>query len=249
MSTSSADQRLPSDAVNGSTGSNVVVSARGVSRAYGAGETTVTALAKCDLDVHAGEMLVIVGKSGSGKSTLCNIMSGVDRPTSGTVTLLGRDLSSLSDVELCDLRARKIGFILQRDNLVPWLTIEENVAAPLIFGGMGRRAALAAAREYLDITGLSHRAHCWPWLVSGGEAQRAAVARACIGEPVVVFADEPTGALDRHNGDVVRSLFRTLVKEHNAAGVLVTHDADLTADADTVVHLADGHIVPPPAVA
>lgn len=192
------------------------------------------------MDVRAGEMLVIVGKSGSGKSTLCNILSGIDRPTSGTVTLLGRDLSGVSDSEMAMLRATQIGFVLQRDNLVPWLTIEENVAAPLIFGGVQRRAALRTAREYLELTGISHRASSWPSLVSGGEAQRAAVARACVSEPAIVFADEPTGALDQQNGAVVRELFQTLIARHNAAGVLVTHDRDLAGDADRVVHMTDG---------
>lgn len=223
-----------------------VVRGHSISRDYVVGETTVSALHECDIEVRAGEMLVIVGKSGSGKSTLCNVLSGVDRPTSGTVTLLGRDISGLSDAEMSELRATQVGFILQRDNLVPWLTVEENVAAPLIFGGMRRKAALAAAREYLDLTGVGHRASSWPSRVSGGEAQRAAVARACVGKPAVVFADEPTGALDRQNGELVRALFRKLVSEQNAAGVLVTHDADLTADADTVVQMVDGRIVGAP---
>lgn len=225
---------------------DVVVRGRAISRSYGAGASRVAALRECDIDVRAGEMLVIVGKSGSGKSTLCNVLSGVDRPTSGAVTLLGHDIASLSDAEMSKLRATRIGFVLQRDNLVPWLTIEENVAAPLIFGGTRRKDALAAAREHLERIDLSHRATSWPSLVSVGEAQRAAVARACIGRPDVVFADEPTGALDRHNGDLVMDLFWTLVREGNAAAVLVTHDLDLAARADTVVRLADGRIVAAP---
>jgi lipoprotein-releasing system ATP-binding protein len=227
---------------------DVVVSGRSISREYKIGDTTVPALRECDIDVQAGEMLVIVGKSGSGKSTLCNVLSGVDRPTSGTVELLGHDLAELTDAEMSMLRATRVGFILQRDNLVPWLTVEENVAAPLIFAGMARREALVAAREYLELTGIGHRAKSWPSLVSGGEAQRAAVARACIGKPAVVFADEPTGALDQQNGEVVRELFRDLIGQQNAAGVLVTHDADLAADADTVVHMADGRFVAAPEV-
>ena len=224
--------------------SDVVVSGRSISREYAIGDMTVPALRECDIDVRAGEMLVIVGKSGSGKSTLCNVLSGVDQPTSGKVTLLGHDLSEMSDSEMATLRATRVGFVLQRDNLVPWLTVEENVAAPLIFAGMGRRQALATARDYLELTGLSHRAKSWPSLVSGGEAQRAAVARACVGKPAVVFADEPTGALDQQNGEIVRQLFRELIGKQNAAGVLVTHDADLAADADTVVHMSDGRFVP-----
>lgn len=225
---------------------DVIVRGRSISRSFGSGGSEVPALRECDIEVPAGEMLVIVGKSGSGKSTLCNVLSGIDRPTSGTVTLLGHDLASLSDAEMSELRATRIGFVLQRDNLVPWLTIEENVAAPLIFGGTPRKEALASAREYLERINLSHRATSWPSLVSVGEAQRAAVARACIGNPDVVFADEPTGALDQHNGEVVMELFWSLVREGNAAAVLVTHDLDLAAGGDTVVRLADGRIVDGP---
>jgi lipoprotein-releasing system ATP-binding protein len=223
----------------------IVVQGRGISRDFTVGETSVRALHPCDVSIPAGKITAIVGKSGSGKSTLCNVLSGIDRPTTGTVTLLGRDLSRVSDAELATLRATSIGFVLQRDNLVPWLTIEENVAAPLIFAGTRRATALAEARELLALTGLSHRATSWPSLVSGGEAQRAAVARACISRPAVVFADEPTGALDQQNGERVRELFRKLVNEQGSAGVLVTHDADLAADADIVVRMMDGIIVPP----
>jgi ABC-type lipoprotein export system ATPase subunit len=226
----------------GDAGGDVVVAGRGLTREFAFGDATVPALRGCDIEIRSGTMTVVVGKSGSGKSTLCNVLSGVDRPTSGTVTLLGRDTVTLSDAEMSRLRATRIGFVLQKDNLVPWLTIEENVAAPLIFGGMDRKAALAEAREYLDLTGLSHRARSWPSQVSGGEAQRAAVARACIHKPAVVFADEPTGALDRENSERVRELFQKLVSEHDAAGLLVTHDADLAADADVVVHMVDGRI-------
>lgn len=224
---------------------DVVVQGRGLTREFTFGGTTVSALRGCDIDIRAGTITVIVGKSGSGKSTLCNILSGVDRPTAGTVTLLGRDISTLNDAAMSQLRATDIGFVLQRDNLVPWLTIEENVAAPMIFGGMKRRAALARAREYLELTGLSRRAASWPSMVSGGEAQRAAVARACIGKPAVVFADEPTGALDRRNGKQIRELFQSLVRENNTAGVIVTHDEDLAGDADVVVHLVDGRVATP----
>lgn len=226
----------------------IIVEGRGVTRDFTIGETTISAVRGCDIRVPAGKLTVIVGKSGSGKSTLCHLLSGVDRPTGGTITLLGQDISTVGDLEMARLRATSIGFVLQRDNLVPWLTIEENVAAPLIFGGMKRKQALVEARQYLELTGLSHRAKSWPSLVSGGEAQRAAVARACVTKPAIVFADEPTGALDQHNGERVRELFRKLVSEQGAAGLLVTHDADLAADADVLIHMADGLIVDGPDV-
>ncbi|MGW4366481.1 ABC transporter ATP-binding protein [Nocardia takedensis] len=224
----------------------IIIEGRGVTRDFVMGETVVSAVRGCDIRIPAGKLTVIIGKSGSGKSTLCHLLSGVDRPTSGTITLRGRDIATVGDREMARLRATSIGFVLQRDNLVPWLTIEENVAAPLIFGGMKRKQALDRAREYLELTGLSHRAKSWPSLVSGGEAQRAAVARACVTRPDIVFADEPTGALDQQNGERVRELFRELVGEQGAAGLLVTHDADLAADADVLIHMADGLIVDGP---
>jgi lipoprotein-releasing system ATP-binding protein len=227
-----------------SEGRDVVVRGRGISRTFLVGETHVEAVRSCDIDIRAGELTAIVGRSGSGKSTLCHILSGIDRPTSGTVELLGRDLSTLNDAAMSDLRARSLGFVLQRDNLVPWLTIEENVAAPLIFAGTDRRTALERARAALADVGLDHRADSWPNLVSGGEAQRAAVVRACINSPAVVFADEPTGALDLGNGERVRRLFGDLVRDQGAAGVLITHDAEVASDADVVLHMADGRIEP-----
>ncbi len=221
---------------------DIVVSADHVSRNFGIGEAAITVIHDCSLDVHAGTILAIIGKSGSGKSTLCNLLSGLDRPSSGKIRLLGHDPAAIGDAKLAELRATRIGFVLQKDNLVPSLTIEENVAAPLIFGGMKIKRARERAREYLERVGLAHRATAWPSYVSGGEAQRAAVARACVTQPEIIFADEPTGALDSENGERVAELFRTMVTEHGAAGVLVTHDSDLAAIADETIHLTDGRI-------
>ncbi|MCM6773128.1 ABC transporter ATP-binding protein [Nocardia sp. CDC159] len=220
----------------------VVVEADTVSKDFLAGEVTVHAVQDCSVTVRSGEILAIVGKSGSGKSTLCNLLSGLDRPTKGTVQLLGRDLEAYDETEMSRLRATRLGFVLQKDNLVPSLTLAENVAAPLIFGGAKPRQALRRAEEILAEVGLEHRVSAWPSVVSGGEAQRAAVARACVGEPAIVFADEPTGALDSENGRIVMGLFRKLVTQHNSAGVIVTHDLDLVGEADHVIRLVDGRI-------
>jgi ABC-type lipoprotein export system ATPase subunit len=217
-----------------------VLCAENLRREFVSGDTTVTALDGCDVEILANEFVAIVGKSGSGKSTLVNLLSGLDVPTAGTVTLLGRDLSTLGEPEMAELRARHIGFVLQKDNLIPSLTIEENVAAPLVMGGEKLSTALRRAREMLDEVGLGHRRERWPGEVSGGEAQRAAVARACVVRPAVVFADEPTGALDEENGRRVRELFRRLVAEQGAAGVIITHDMDLAEEADVVITIADG---------
>ncbi|MFF0493131.1 ABC transporter ATP-binding protein [Nocardia sp. NPDC004068] len=220
----------------------VVVEAVSVGKEFAVGEVTVPAVREVSLTVRAGEILAIVGKSGSGKSTLCNLLSGLDRPTNGTVRLLGRDIADYDETAMSRLRASRIGFVLQKDNLVPSLTLAENVAAPLIFAGTKPKAALAAAAAILAEVGLEHRRSAWPALVSGGEAQRAAVARACVGQPAIVFADEPTGALDSENGRMVMELFRKLVTQHNSAGVIVTHDLDLVGDADHVIRLVDGRV-------
>ncbi|WP_324196624.1 ABC transporter ATP-binding protein [Nocardia cyriacigeorgica] len=211
-----------------------------MSRDFSDGESVIHVVRNCTLSVSSGEIVAIVGKSGSGKSTLCNLLSGLDTPTSGSVSLLGRNLTDYTDAEMSRIRAAQIGFVLQKDNLVTSLTLEENVAAPLIFAGTKRSEALRAARAMLDDVGLGHRLSAWPTSVSGGEAQRAAVARACVGKPAVVFADEPTGALDSENGRIVMDLFKKLVGQHESAGVMVTHDMDLAAEADRVVRLVDG---------
>ncbi|WFB10752.1 ABC transporter ATP-binding protein [Streptomyces sp. LX-29] len=221
----------------------VVLRAEKVRREFVSGDSAVEVLKGCSLEVSAGEFVAIVGRSGSGKSTLANVLSGLDRPTSGTVTLLGRDLSRLGEAEAAAMRAREIGFVLQKDNLIPSFTIEENVAAPLVMGGTKLSDALKQAREMLSEVGLSHRAKQWPGQVSGGEAQRAAVARACVVQPAIVFADEPTGALDEENGRQVQEIFHKLVSTTGAAGLIITHDRDLAAGADTVITLADGQVV------
>ncbi|MEO6087782.1 MAG: ABC transporter ATP-binding protein [Umezawaea sp.] len=220
-----------------------VLRARGVSREFGRGDAVTKVLHDCDLEVFAGQTVAIVGKSGSGKSTFANCLSGLDRPTTGTISLLGQDLAGLDEAKMARLRAEHIGFVLQKDNLVPTLNLEENVAAPLIMSGMRLSAALVRAREALDEVGLAHRARSWPGQVSGGEAQRAAVARACVNEPAIVFADEPTGALDEENGERVQELLRAMVKERGAANVIVTHDLDLAGWADVVVTMTAGTLV------
>jgi len=217
-----------------------VLCARNVSREFGRGETVTKVLHDCSIEVRRGQTVAIVGKSGSGKSTFANCLSGLDRPTTGEIVLLGEDLAAVSETRMARLRATSIGFVLQRDNLVPTLNLEENVAAPLIVSGTRLSAALARARSALDEVGLGHRARNWPGQVSGGEAQRAAVARACVNDPAIVFADEPTGALDEENGLRVQELLRAMVKERGAACVVVTHDLDMARTADVVATMAAG---------
>ncbi|RDG38084.1 ABC transporter ATP-binding protein [Streptomyces corynorhini] len=222
---------------------STVLRAEGVSREFGSGDAVTKVLHDCDIEVLAGQTVAIVGKSGSGKSTFANCLSGLDRPTSGRITLLGQDLAELDETSMARLRAENIGFVLQKDNLVPTLNLAENVAAPLIMSGMRLSEALERAREALEEVGLGHRAGSWPGQVSGGEAQRAAVARACVNEPAIVFADEPTGALDEENGLRVQELLRVKVKERGAACVIITHDLDLASGADVVATMSAGTFV------
>lgn len=217
-----------------------VIRAEGLCKTYGAGSARIEALRGVDINVAAGEIVAVMGASGSGKSTLLHLVSGLDRPSAGTVWFQDRDLAEVPADELAALRATSMGFVLQRDNLVSSLTVRENVALPLALAGTSWGAALRQADEVLAQVELSHRAGAWPTEVSGGEAQRAAVARACSSQPVVIFADEPTGALDSASGKAVLSLFREMVTRGQAAALLVTHDHNVGDIAERVVTIRDG---------
>jgi ABC-type lipoprotein export system ATPase subunit len=217
-----------------------VLEARGLSKVYGEGETAAVALAEVDVDLLPGELLAVVGPSGSGKSTLLHLLAGIDRPSSGSVAVGGRALESMSDAESAHFRASEVGFVLQRDNLIPSLTITENAAAPMMLAGVRRKEATDRATELLERVGLGHRLDAFPSDVSGGEAQRAAVARACTGRPRLVFADEPTGALDHANGEGVVELLHELIVDIDAAGLIVTHDPEVAARANKTLRLRDG---------
>jgi len=217
-----------------------VLEARGLAKAYGEGDSATPALRGVDVDLFAGRLLAVVGPSGSGKSTLIHLLAGIDAPDEGTVEIAGRSLDSMNDAEGARFRASQIGFVLQRDNLIPSLTIEENVAAPMLLAGRRRSDAVKRAGELLERVGLRHRCRAFPGEVSGGEAQRAAVARACTGKPLLVFADEPTGSLDQASGEGVIELLCELVADIGAAGLIVTHDAEVAARADQTLRLVDG---------
>jgi putative ABC transport system ATP-binding protein len=217
-----------------------VVTALHLTRRYGAGDTAVDALRGVSLDIAEGELTAVMGPSGSGKSTLMHILAGLDRPSSGTVEIAGRELTSLGDDELTKLRRRHIGFVFQFFNLLPMLSAEENIVLPLAIAGV------RPDREWLDglieDVGLAGRRGHRPSELSGGQQQRVAVARALVTRPTVLFADEPTGNLDSATGIEVLELLR------DAAGrgqtiVMVTHDPRAATVADRVLHLADGRIV------
>jgi putative ABC transport system ATP-binding protein len=209
-----------------------------VRKVYGRGECAVAALDGVSTTLLLGSFTAIMGPSGSGKSTLLNVAAGLDRPTSGRVVLGGIDLGQLSERRLTVLRRERIGFVFQGFNLLPSLTVAQNIALPLRLDG--HRARRSTVREVAARVGLEKRLHNRPSQLSGGQQQRVAIARALITRPEVVFADEPTGALDTRTGRGVLSLLREIVDEDGHTVVMVTHDPVAAAYADRVMLLADG---------
>ncbi|MEU9453915.1 ABC transporter ATP-binding protein [Streptomyces sp. NPDC048277] len=213
---------------------------RCVSRRYGSGDGVVTALDRVSLAFPGGTFTAVMGPSGSGKSTLLQCAAGLDRPTSGSVTVGGTELTTLGETGLTLLRRERVGFVFQAFNLLPSLTAEQNVVLPLRLGG--RRPAKARVREVLDQVGLGDRARHRPGELSGGQQQRVALARALITRPEVLFADEPTGALDSRTGREVLKLLRGMVDAEGRTVVMVTHDPVAASYADRVVFLVDGRV-------
>ncbi|NHA67931.1 ABC transporter ATP-binding protein [Phycicoccus flavus] len=212
-----------------------------LTKVYGSGETAVTALDEVTLDLHAGEFTAIMGRSGSGKSTLMHCAAGLDSVTSGRVLLGDVDLTGLKERRLTELRRDRIGFVFQAFNLVPTLTAAENITLPLDIAG--RRPDPAWFDEVVDTVGLRDRLGHRPGELSGGQQQRVACARALVGRPDVVFADEPTGNLDSTSGAEVLGFLRRAVDTHGQTVVMVTHDPGAARWTDRVVFLADGHVV------
>ncbi len=230
----------------GGSGPGPVLRARDLHKRYGDGESAVDALRGVDLELAAGEFVAVVGPSGCGKSTLLHLCGGMDRPTAGTVAVDGVDLAGLDDERLTALRRDRVGFVFQLFNLLPTLTLAENIALPLLLAGAPRGDGLARAEEGARRVGLAHRLHHYPARVSGGELQRAAVARALVHRPALVIADEPTGNLDSDNGGRVLSLLLDLNRETGVAVLLATHDQALAGAADRVLRLRDGAEDPGP---
>jgi putative ABC transport system ATP-binding protein len=202
----------------------------------------VTAVRGVDLTIDPGEFVAITGASGSGKSTLLHMLGGITRPTAGRVLLEGTDLAALDDDALAAIRRRRIGFVFQRYNLLPELSLVENVALPLVLDGQPDARCTAAAEASLAAVGMSHRAGHRPDALSGGEQQRGAIARALVTEPAILLADEPTGALDSVNSETVLDLLRELVTGRRQTIVLVTHDPTVAAAAGRIVRMKDGRI-------
>jgi putative ABC transport system ATP-binding protein len=219
----------------------VVVEARELERQYGEGETAVHALRGVSLAVERGQLVAVMGPSGSGKSTLMHILAGLDKPTSGTVTIAGTEITSLDDAEMTRLRRDHIGFVFQFFNLLPMLTAEENVVLPLSIAG--EKPDRQWLEELLTKTGLSDRRRHRPSELSGGQQQRVAIARALVTKPTILFADEPTGNLDSKTGGEILHLLRDSARDYNQTIVMVTHEARAAAIADRILFLADGLIV------
>ena len=229
------EEGMPAPAQQGT-----VVEATDVTRRYGEGATAVDALRGISLEVQAGHLVAVMGPSGSGKSTLMHILAGLDKPTSGSVTIAGEEITALPDAKLTRLRRRHIGFVFQFFNLLPMLTAEENIVLPLSIAG--EKPEPAWLEELLKSTGLADRRKHRPSELSGGQQQRVAIARALISRPTILFADEPTGNLDSKTGGEILDLLRHSVTAYGQTTVMVTHEARAAAIAERILFLADGVI-------
>ena len=213
-----------------------------IRRSYRVGPVTAEVLRGVDLEVRAGDLMSIMGPSGSGKTTLMNIIGLLDRPTSGACVVDGRDISGLRDDELSALRNRHIGFVFQSFHLLPRLTALENVCLPLVYRGTGRPEMRRRAEEVLERVGMADRTGHRPDQLSGGQKQRVAIARALAGEPALLLADEPTGALDSDTAGEVMALLRRLNEERNVTILIITHDPSVAVQCARQTRIRDGRL-------
>src|SRR6516162_1045602 len=221
----------------------IAVLSRDVTKIFGRGETQVHALRGIDLKIRLGELTMLVGPSGSGKTTLLCVITGLLDATSGELVVLGRRPAELSQEELILFRRKNLGFVFQQYNLIPALTAAENVAVPLLAGGVKRQEAVARGEEFLITLGMAHRAHALPSELSGGEQQRVALARALVHDPKLIVCDEPTSALDGRTGHAVMELLSATAVRPDRAVIIITHDARIFDFADRIAHMDDGRIV------
>ena len=215
---------------------------RNVTKLFGSGETTVRAVDDLSFAIPPGAFWALMGPSGSGKSTVLHLIAGLTPPTGGSVLVEGRDVAKMSEAEAAALRRRRIGYILQTFNLMPFLTVGENVGMPLVLDGVNQREVDARVDEALGMVKISHRATHYPTHLSGGEQQRVAIARALIIRPAIVLADEPTGNLDRANGRTVMDLLQDVNEQLRVTVLLVTHDPVFAAYAQRILRFVDGRL-------
>jgi putative ABC transport system ATP-binding protein len=223
--------------------SHLVVDVRGVNKGFGSGHSRLEVLKNVNLQALTGEILMLVGPSGCGKTTLLSIVAGTLRVDAGTVTVFDRPLHELPGSQLTRFRSNHIGFIFQQFNLIPTISAAENVAVPLLIQGLRTKPAVARARAMLEAMGIGSRWRERPGKLSGGEQQRVAIARALVHEPPLVICDEPTAALDAHNGEIVLDLFRNVARSANRAVIIVTHDNRIFSYADRIARMDDGEII------
>jgi putative ABC transport system ATP-binding protein len=224
--------------------SEIVLRCEGLSRVYGSGETAVHALRDADLELRAGELVVLRGPSGSGKTTLLNLLGGLDTPTAGHVWLEDRELSGAPEAELVEARRHRIGYIFQSFALLPVLSAAENVEVPLRITGTPAAERDARVAELLEAVGLGPHANQRPYELSGGQQQRVGIARALANRPRVLIADEPTGQLDSGTAATMMALISSLVHEGGVAAIVSTHDPKMAEFGDRILEIADGRLIP-----
>jgi len=223
---------------------DIIIKTDNVSKIYNKGrENEVRALEKVDLEIKRGEMVGVMGPSGSGKTTLLNVVSGIDEATSGKIFIDGQDLGKMKDRRKTKYRATKMGFIFQTFNLIPVLSSLENVQMPLLISGMYPSEAKEKAMNMLDIVGLKNRADHKPAELSGGQRQRVTIARALVHKPAVIWADEPTGNLDRKTAFEVFDLMIELNKKYNQTTVVVSHDEEITGKTERIIRMESGRVI------
>lgn len=222
--------------------SNWLVSARGITKSFGEGDTKIPVLKGVDLDVASGEVLLLVGPSGSGKTTLLSVIAGILESDEGDVQILGESIQELSASAKTNFRRDHLGFIFQQYNLLPTLTAAENAAVPLFIQGVPKLEAIARAEEVLQTMGMGERLKALPTKLSGGEQQRVAIARALVGEPQLLLCDEPTASLDGETGHRVVEQLCAVGKHPDRAVIIVTHDSRIFEFGDRIVHMEDGRV-------
>ena len=220
-----------------------MIKLKNIYKTYELSGDKVTALDDINLEIKEGEFVSIIGKSGSGKSTILNVLGMLDSWDSGEYILDGINASDLKGNEVAKIRNQKMGFVYQNFNLLPKLSAVENVALPLMYSGKNSKENMKVAKEYLDLVGLSDKIHNKPTQLSGGQQQRVAIARALVNNPKILFADEPTGALDSKTSKDIMSLIQRIWKEQGITVIMVTHDDSLASQADRIIRVSDGKIL------